>query len=251
MKEEVGLNDKTMVVTGASGGLGRYLCTYFAKLGVRVFAIARNEEKLKDLKKEVTDNGGIIETFAASVADYDKMKEAVNSVIGKWGKIDILVNNAGIGRWPGSIADQTKETIDAVMDTNLKGLIYMTNLAAPHMIEKKDGYMFNISSTAGLNGSGGYAVYGASKFGVNGFSEGVAKELINHNVHVTTLCPGGINTEWWDKWKSEGKEKKSDREVLLEREDLAALMEFILSQPRRAFYKQIILPPTSEYIKYW
>ncbi len=251
MKERTSLKDKTMIVTGASEGLGRYLCAYFAGMGVKVLGIARNKEKLEDLKKEAVDNGGTIETFAASVIDYDKMKEAVDSAAARWGKIDILINNAGVGKWPGSIADQTEETIDAVVDTNLKGLIYMTNLVAPHMIEKKDGYMFNISSTAGLKGSGGYAIYGCTKAAVNNFSEGVAKELINHNIHVVTLCPGGIDTEWWDKWKKKGKPKKSDVEVLLDREDMAELIEFIMAQPKRAFYKQVILPPTSEYIKYW
>ena len=251
MESSMDLKEKTAIVTGASEGLGRYLCTYFAGLGIKVLAIARNEEKLKALKDEAEEKGGTIETFAGSVNDYDRMKEAVNNVLKLWGKIDILVNNAGVGKWPGPIADQTKETIDAVVDTNFKGLIYMTNIIAPYMIEKKDGYMFNISSTAGLGAHGGYAVYGSTKAGVNGFSAGVGKELIKYNIHVVTLCPGGINTEWWDKWKrKEDRPKKSDVEELLEAKDIAELIKFILEQPKRIFYRQVIIPPSSEVILY-
>ena len=239
--------DKTAIITGASEGLGRYLCKYFAGMGFKVFGIARKKDQLKSLEGEVNSMNCTIKTFPANVADYKKMEQAVNEIIRIWGKIDVLINCAGTGTWNASIENQTQESIDSVIDTNLKGMVYLTRHVASHMIKAKRGHIFNISSTSGIRGSAGNTIYCATKFGVNGFSEALAKDLLPYNIHVANLYPGGIDTSWWDKVD----EVYINRDEMIAKEDIAELIKFILLQPKRIFYKEIIIPPVKEFTEFW
>ncbi|GEM_PF-3309039 len=243
MKDKKIFQKMTAIVTGASEGLGRATCIKFAENGIKVCGIARTREKLESLKEKITGSKGVFLPIPADITDYNKIKEVTEGVIDKWDKVDILVNNAGIGKWRVPLEEQTKESIDKVIDTNLKGLIYITKFVVSHMINTKSGYIFNISSTVGLGrGNPGNLIYSSTKNAVTGFSDGLAKYLMPHNIYATTLNPGGMNTPFWQK-AGKGEDKGSDK---IDPDSIAELMLYILRQPKELLIKQVIMMPTSE-----
>ena len=241
-KLDEGLKDKVALITGASRGLGRCLCEYLSDLGIKVVAIARSIDNLKNLEEKIKEKGGIISTYQLDVTDFEGIGKVVNEVIEKWGTIDILINNAGTStRSP--LESLKKEEIDLVIDTNLKGTIYFTRHVVPVMIKAKKGHIINISSTAGIRGSKGNGTYNSSKFGVVGFSDSISKYLMEHGIHVVTLCPGGINTTWWDRVDYS---VYGDRDKLIPPLQVAKLVEFILNGDSNTLFKQVIFLPVNE-----
>jgi len=239
------LKNKVAVITGAGGGLGKCLCTYFAGLGIKIVATDIDSKSLKTLEKEIRKKGGDILTFSLDITDYEGIKEAIDKVVKKWGTIDILINNAA-ARILKSFDKLDKGDIDLMVDVTLKGTIYLTHLVSPVMIKAKKGYIFNISSTAGLRAINKNAsIYAASKFGINGFSEAISKYLIDYNIHVVNLCPGGINTSMWKKYSYIfGNEKKK---YLMEPIEVAELIEFILRKERKStIFKNLTFFPVCE-----
>jgi len=232
--------NKVALITGASRGLGRYLATHFAKKDIKVAAIARSKDKLESLKEEIKKSGGEIEVFAVNVTDYQKLEKTIKHIKKKWNRIDILVNNAGIDIVK-PLEELSQEDIDNVIDIDLKGPIYTTRLVAPIMMESRGTkYIFNISSMAGTRSLNNNGLYHASKFGVNGFGNSMSKYLMKHDIHVITLCPGGINTSWYDKH-----EWKFDRKTLIEPYEIAELIEFIMKSRNTTLYQKIFFFPAS------
>ena len=238
------VSGKVIVVTGASRGLGRKICTHFSGLGMKVAALARNGTELKILEAEIRGSGGDCITFSVDVTDYDGLSSAMEQTVESWGTLDVLVNNAGVG-FDDSFEEITKENIDRTIDVNLKGLIYATQLAAPYMKKQNKGSIFNISSIAGTRGvntkNNSNGIYTATKFAVNGFSDAISKYLMKNNIHVVTLCPGGIDTTWWDRWTW-----THEKEALIDPQDIASLIEFILKAPKNVLYKQVLFHPAVE-----
>ena len=241
------INEMIALVTGASEGLGRFLSKNFARSGIKVCGIDINGEKLESIEQEILSEGGVFEGFVSSVADYEKIEEIIGKVITKFNGIDILINNAAIGKWRVPLIDQSKDSIDKVIDTNIKGLIYVTKHVAKHMINKKSGFIFNISSTAGLRGNPNNIIYSTSKFAVNGFGEALSKQLISDGINVVTINPGGMGTTFWDKQDKIDVDKSN----LLKEENIFDLISFILKQPENVFYKQVVVFPKYEFIKNW
>jgi len=220
--------------------LGRYLCKSFAAAGANVAAVARSEADLSTLREEIDPTGQTVETIPASVTDYDAMSGAVDQILKRWQSIDVLVNNAGTSSRT-SFENLTKEDIDTVIDVNLKGLIYTTRLVVPHMLRQRSGTIFNISSTASTRGLKGNGLYFATKFGVNGFGESLSKYLMENNIHIVTLCPGGIDTTWWDR-----SEYKYDKKLLIKPADIAKLIETVLTLPKNVLFQKAVFFPTCE-----
>jgi 3-oxoacyl-[acyl-carrier protein] reductase len=238
------LKGKVAIVTGASRGLGRSVCTHFASLGMKVAAIARNEKELALLEAEINDLAGSSLVFPLNITDYEGIRSAVDTVYNTWGAIDVLVNNAGTGV-DASFEEISKEDIDMTIDVNLKGVIYATKHVAPYMKQQQQGTIFNISSIAGTRGlntkNNNNGIYTATKFGVNGFGDAISKYLMKDNIHVVTLCPGGIDTSWWDRWTW-----LHEKEALINPQDIALLIEFILKAPKNILYKQVLFHPAVE-----
>jgi NADP-dependent 3-hydroxy acid dehydrogenase YdfG len=239
------IKDKILMVTGASRGMGRYFCKFFADKGAKIAAIARNEKDLKVLKDEISNNGSRIDYFPLSVTDYDKIQEAVEKIVKKWGTIDILINNAGVIKASANFDEYSKEDMNTEIDTNLKGTLYVTRLVSPIMIKNRKGYIFNISSVGGTRGPymPGAEVYIATKFGINGFSDAYSKYLLKHNVHLITLCPGGTDTTIWDR---NNYRHGTDKEILIKPIEIAQIIEHVLSVRSAVFFKSIVFFPTCE-----
>ena len=188
------LDNKVAIITGASQGIGRTIALVFAKSGANVICIARSESKIKELCLEITDQGGQASPIACDVGDGDAFANAIKSVTNEYGKLDILINNAGITR-DALLMRMNNTQWDEVLNTNLKGAFYGMKSAIRPMMKNKYGRIINITSIVGLTGNPGQANYAASKAGLIGMTQSIAKEVGTRGITVNCIAPGWINTE--------------------------------------------------------
>jgi 3-dehydrosphinganine reductase len=185
------------LITGGSSGIGAAIAEQLARQGAHVFLVARHKERLQQaaaaLRALATQPGQKIDCAVANVADPAQAADAVNQCEQRLGAIDLLINSAGITR-PGYVEDMPLEAFRAQMDTNYMGVVHMVRAALPAMIARRNGWIANLSSAAGLKGVFGYAAYSASKFAVVGYSEALRSELRRHNIGVTVICPPDTRT---------------------------------------------------------
>jgi len=184
----VDLHDANIVVTGASTGIGRATALLLARQGARVTAAARDEDRLRDLARE---QPGIIPVRADITDERDRI--ALLSTAGA--DIDVLVNNAG-GGWHGLVEDMPFDTVRDLFELNVLALIDLTQRVLPTMLGRKQGHIVNIGSIAGYVGVPAEAVYSATKWAVQGFTDGLRRELAGRGVDVTLIAPGPIKTEF-------------------------------------------------------
>ncbi len=190
-------HDKTIVITGASTGIGRQVAVDFAKRGVKALAIvARNRDRLNDVASEIKDRCDCL-IFECDVTDKAQVLSMAQNVLEKFGKIDVLVNNAGIGIL-GKVQDQTTEEIEAITSTNYLGMIYCTKAFLGSMLAAGSGHIVNVASLAASFGIPGLAAYCGSKFAVLGFSESLSHELHGSGIKVTVVSPIGVRTNFFD-----------------------------------------------------
>ncbi len=194
---QVDLSGQTALVTGASRGIGKAIALTLGKAGAKVACVARNEEKLQETAKEITDAGGAAAVFACDVTDSAAVQKLVESIAEDWEKLDILVNNAGITR-DTLIPRMTDEDWDDVIATNLRSVFLFTRAGILAMMRKRYGRIINISSVSGIMGNPGQANYSASKAGIIGMTQTVAREIAGRKVTVNAICPGFIATEMTD-----------------------------------------------------
>jgi NAD(P)-dependent dehydrogenase (short-subunit alcohol dehydrogenase family) len=229
---------KIMVVTGASTGVGKAVCLYFSKKGWVICALARSADKLAQLAAE---GGEKIYSYPTDVTKSEQVEKTFEQIIQTHQRIDVLVNNAGVttGKKP-----VDNNLIDQIIDTNLKGTLYCTFAALPVMQEQKSGRIVNISSIAGVDiaPAGGNGLYAAAKHGVVAFSESLGKMVRKEGILVTALCPGGIDTPLWD----EENPYPFPRESMIRPGEVADLIGYILSQPERTLFKNVIFVPVVE-----
>ena len=188
------LNNKVAIITGASQGIGRTIALVFAKSGANVICIARSESKIKELCFEITDQGGQASPIACDVGDGDAFANAIKSVTNEYGKLDILINNAGITR-DALLMRMNDTQWDEVLNTNLKGAFHGMKSAIRPMMKNKYGRIINITSIVGLTGNPGQANYAASKAGLIGMTQSIAKEVGTRGITVNCIAPGWIDTE--------------------------------------------------------
>ena len=188
------LQNKIAIVTGASQGIGKTTAELFSRSGAHVVCIARNEEKIKDLVNTISKNGHSASYISCDISDGNLFQNTINSIISDYGKIDILINNAGITR--DSLVLRMKDhQWDEVLNTNLKGAFYGTKSVLRSMMKNKYGRIINITSIVGLQGNSGQSNYSASKAGLIGFSQSVAKEVASRGITINCIAPGWIETE--------------------------------------------------------
>jgi NAD(P)-dependent dehydrogenase (short-subunit alcohol dehydrogenase family) len=229
---------KTMVITGASTGVGRAAALHFAKEGYAVCALARSVDKLQRLEAE---GGGNIVSYPTDVSDSGQVAHAFDQILARHGAIDVLINNAGIVP---EVQPVDFAMIDRVIDTNLKGAMYCTYAALPSMQQAGKGRIINVASIAGVNirDKGNNGLYTASKHGMVGFSDAIGKLVRRQGILVTALCPGGIDTPLWN----EDHPYAHDKEMMIRPQEVVDLMAFILAQPDRTVFKNVIFVPVSE-----
>ncbi|XP_063891970.1 uncharacterized oxidoreductase TM_0325-like [Helicoverpa armigera] len=183
--------NKVVIVTGSSSGIGAAIAIKFAEEGAKVAIVGRNQEKLNNVAKKC----GKPLVLVADVTKEEDAKRIVDETVKVFGKLDVLVNNAGIGGGSSITADNAIEIFDKIMSTNLRAPVYLTHLAAPHLIKTK-GNIVNISSVAALKIlMPEVFAYSASKAALDHFSRAVALELASSGVRVNTVNPGPVKTD--------------------------------------------------------
>ncbi|MBF8149450.1 3-ketoacyl-ACP reductase [Winogradskyella sp. F6397] len=224
------LKNKKAIITGGSRGLGKATAIAFAKEGIDVAITGRNEAVLKDTVSELKAFGVNAIYAVFDVSNYEAVQKGIKSLIDNLGAIDILVNNAGIAAF-GSLNDMPVNQWNQIIQTNVMGMYYVTKEVLPHLIEKNEGDIINVSSTAGLNGNATTSAYSASKFAVIGMSQSLMKEVRKNNIRVCTLTPSTIAS---DMSIELGIAKKDSEDHVLQPEDFAELIVSGLKLPRRA-----------------
>lgn len=188
------LENQIAVVTGAGRGIGRAIALKYAHAGAHVVCVSRTQENSEKVAKEIAALGRKSWALAVDVSDSKAVKAAVEKIIADCGRIDILVNNAGVTR-DGLLMRMSDEDWDAVLNTNLKGAFHFTRESFRFFAKQRAGRIINISSVIGLIGNPGQCNYAASKAGLIGFTQSVARELATRGVTVNAIAPGFIETD--------------------------------------------------------
>jgi 3-oxoacyl-[acyl-carrier protein] reductase len=188
-------NLNTALVTGGGRGIGKETAILLSKKGLNVIICSRTQKEIDSAVKEIKSLGnGQIIGRKCDVSVYSEVNTLVKEALEIYGRIDVLINNAGI-TYVKKLIDTTEEQWDQTLDINLKGAFVFCKAIVPHMIDNDCGVIINVSSGAGKVGFEDISAYCASKFGMIGLTESLAREVANHNIRVMTICPGEVATK--------------------------------------------------------
>jgi NADP-dependent 3-hydroxy acid dehydrogenase YdfG len=219
-----------------------------------VALVARRADRLEKLASEIAGRGHNALAIEADVTDQEQAIAAVERTVGDFGRLDVLVNNAGV-MLLGPIAGAPTEEWDRMVDINVKGLLYMTHAAVPHLVEgakdspREVADLVNISSVAGRVASAGAGVYNLTKFGVGAVSESLRQELSPQNVRVTIVEPGAVTTELVDHLRPEVRQavrSRFDDIKTLEAHDIADAIEYAVTRPAHVSVNELLIRPTAQ-----
>ena len=233
------LTGQVAVVTGAGRGIGAAIAATIARLGAAVVLCGRTRKPLESTAAAISKAGGRAEALACDVTELRSVGAVAAHVDQTLGRIDILVNNAGVRGFGGPLHQLPPESWDHVLNTNLRGVYYCIRAFAPMMIRAHGGHIVNISSLAGKNALPNGAAYAASKWGLNGLSYSVAEELRVHNIRVSVICPGSVDTEL-------SPHAGKDPAKMLQPEDVAHAVVMLVTQAPQSFVSEILLRPTQK-----
>lgn len=237
---------KLVFITGASSGIGSATAMAFAREGMRLLLCARRADKLEAMRDGLLSAGATdVRTFALDVRDRVAVNAAVNALPEEWQGIDILVNNAGLSRGLSKLQEEDNpENWEEMIDTNVKGLLYVTRAVVPGMVERGRGHVINLGSTAGHMTYANGAVYCASKAAEKVLSEGLKLDLMGTAVRVTSIDPGMVETDF-SKVRFRGDEAKSakvyENITPLQPDDVADAIVWAASRPAHVNIHQILL----------
>ncbi|WP_299290278.1 SDR family oxidoreductase [Nitrosopumilus sp.] len=243
------IKDKVVIITGASSGIGYAAAETLSKAGAKVAIGARRTDRLEELAKKISDDGGEVFYQKLDVTQRSECDNFAKAVLEKWGSIDILVNNAGL--MPLSYFKNLKvDEWDRMVDVNLKGVLYCTSAVITHMNEKKSGHIVNVSSTAGRIVFPGGIVYCATKHAVTAFSEGLRQEFsVRSNIRVTSIEPGIVETELTDTITDESiKDYVENARKIdgLQSQDVANAILYAVNAPPHVNVNEILMRPTQQ-----
>ena len=243
------LQGKVALITGASSGIGEATALALAAEGARVALAARRADRLTDVARRITDNGGEALTLETDVTDFAQAQRMVKQTADKWGRLDILVNNAGV-MLLGSVVGADITDWQRMIQINLLGLMYATHEALPLMQAQGGGEIVNISSVAGRVARLGNGVYAATKFGVVAFSESLRQEVTKQHIRVTVIEPGAVDTELSSHITQEQARKTTEEWIRsiapLHSEDIAAAITFVVTQPPHVSINELLVRPTEQ-----
>ncbi len=220
---------KVMVIVGASDGLGKCLRGYFAE-DYQVVAVARTESKLKALQAEFG-----VDYFVCDITNFENVKQCFGDIIKKYKNIDVLINGAGV-LVAGELVSNDYDKIEAVLNTNLNGLIYATKAVLPNMLKNGSGVIFNIDSICTDFFRSERSVYYASKYGVDGFTKCLQQEVSKKGIKVVNVRPGTLATNMFKKIG-----ETRDIETCLNPTEVAKVMDYILKLPKDVTIPEIVI----------
>ncbi len=188
--------NKIVLITGATSGIGLACARKFAANGDKLILTGRNEHRLADLRRELTATGAELVTLAFDVRDREKARRYISNLPAEWQQIDVLVNNAGLALGLEPEYEGDPDDWETMIDTNIKGLLNMTRLIVPGMVERNSGHVINVGSVAGDAAYAGGNVYCATKAAVKALTDGLRIDVANTAVRVTNLKPGLVETNF-------------------------------------------------------
>ena len=239
---------QTAFITGATSGIGKATATIFAKNNIRLILCGRRIEKLKELEKELgtyTD----VTTLSFDVSKREDVKNAVNSLPENFKKIDILINNAGNAHGLSRIQEGNIDDWDAMIDGNVKGVLYVTKAIVPQMVERNNGFIVNIGSIAAKEVYANGNVYCASKHAVNALNKSMRIDLNKHNIRVAAIHPGAVETAFSEvrfKGDTEKAAAVYSGYKALQSEDIADIIQFVISRPYHVNIEDLVVYPTAQ-----
>jgi len=228
---------KLAVVTGASRGIGRAIAIRLAKEGNDVIIFGRDEAALEKVKSDIDQYFVSCEFYSGDVTDVDFVNNSINKILSERNKIDVLINNAGIGIFK-KFVDSTLEDFQKQMDVNIYGVYNFTKAVINQMIERRSGYIINISSLAGKNSFVTGTMYAATKHALMGFTRSLMLEVREFGVKVAAVCPGSVDTEFFTG-------HRMDNPKILQSDDIAEAVSVILRLPENALISEIDIRPSN------
>ncbi|GJQ20915.1 MAG: short-chain dehydrogenase [Bacteroidia bacterium] len=244
------LKNSIVLITGASSGIGRSCAVKFAEAGARVILAARRKNILEDLARELKSRYGTEALISVlDVRDHAAVERAVDSLAPEWRAVDVLVNNAGLSRGLDKLHEGKREDWEEMIDTNVKGLLYVSRAIIPGMVQRGKGTIINIGSIAGHEVYPRGNVYCATKHAVDALTKGLRMDLIDTPLRVCTVDPGLVETEFSIvRFRGDSERAKAVYQNVkaLEPDDVAEAVLFCASRPPHVQIAEIIVFPTAQ-----
>ena len=240
--------NKTALITGATSGIGKATAQIFAKNNIRLIICGRRAERLKSLQEELSKFTEVT-TLQFDVSQKEEVSKAIKSLPENFKQIDILINNAGNAHGLSTIQDGDMEDWDAMLDINVKGLLYVSKAIIPQMTARNNGFIVNIGSIAGKEVYANGNVYCASKHAVNALNKGMRIDLNKHNIRVSAIHPGAVETEFSEvRFKGDTERAKNVYKgyKALQAEDIADIIHFVVTRPNHVNIEDLVVYPTAQ-----
>jgi NADP-dependent 3-hydroxy acid dehydrogenase YdfG len=245
---------QTVLITGATSGIGEAAARVFAAEGYRVIITGRRAARLKELKAALEAEGAQVELLSFDVRDPRACKAALDSLHADFAKIDILVNNAGLAAGLEHVDQGDLHDWDAMIDTNIKGLLHITKCVAAGMIARGAGHIVNIGSIAGTQPYENGAVYAATKHAVHALSQGMRMDFLSHGIRVTEIRPGMVETEF-SVVRFHGDRERADNVYAgvepLTGDDIAEAIFWAVTLPPHVNVDEIVITPAQQANAYY
>lgn len=241
----------TVIITGATSGFGEAIARTLAKQNVKMVITGRTEQKLMQVAAEIEASTQTkVLPLVFDVRDYAACEKAIQSIPEDFRDVDVLVNNAGLAVELNPIQAGALEDWERMIDTNIKGLLYVTRLVSPWMVERKKGHIINLGSTASHEIYYGGNVYCATKHAVNALTKGMRTDMLPYGIKVTQISPGACETNF-SVVRFHGDTEKAAKVYEgydpLVAQDIADVVEFVLSRPPHVCLNEIIMTPTAQF----
>ncbi len=241
---------KIVFITGATAGFGKAIARKFAANGHDLIISGRRKVLLEELARELILNHHIdVLPLCFDVRQLNEVEHAVNSLTDRWRSVDVLVNNAGLAVGLNPVHEAVIDDWDRMIDTNVKGLLYMTRLISPLMVARKKGHIINIGSVAGKEVYPMGNAYCGSKFAVDAITKGTRIDLVSHNIKVTQIAPGAANTEF-STVRFKGDKERADNVyngfTPLAAKDIADAVYYVTTLPEHVNVNDLVLMPTAQ-----
>ena len=221
------VKNKVAVITGASDGLGAVIAHMLAEKGYFVWLLARNEANLQQVVADIQNQGGQAAYAVCDVTSADSVTASFAQISAQTEKVDLVINNAGVWN-SGATSLASPEEITRTINTNLTGLIFVSQTAVKLMTPHASGHIVNVISNAGVEPNGGWSIYTASKYGARGFTDSLRLELAGSGIKVTGIYPAGISTDLFVK---AGLDLPPGQPWMMPKEDVAAAIVHVIEQP--------------------
>lgn len=241
---------KTALITGATSGIGAACAHLFAQQGYQLILVARRAEKLEETARHLADKYAVeIKTLIADVRDKASLKQVLEGLPQEWKAVDVLINNAGLSQGLEPIDQGDTDDWDAMIDTNVKGLLYVTRIVSPWMVKNQRGHIINIGSIAGKEVYPNGNVYCATKHAVDALNKGMRADLLPHGIKVTAINPGMVETEFSVvRFKGDEARAKKVYEGVepLHAQDIAEAIWFAVSRPAHVNINDMLIMPAAQ-----